>query len=208
MKSWSELLAVDHVLKRELLAVRTEHVMTKQLCWHCCHEIVGPTLQYPLSYDQKLDVFKVVGQFCSFECMKGYSRDRKPAFSTGQRDVTIYYYKRRLTGSYSRVVSAPPREALKAFGGHMTIEEFRRPNAKIGFITNLDKLAKMIPYEMYEYKQSVQNIQTVRENKRVDIVTSSAGADNLKLRRPRPLANNNGTIDKILGLNLDVVIKK
>lgn len=103
---------------------------TETLCWHCCHAFDTQPIPMPLSYRQDLDAYRVYGTFCSFECIAGYLRDYRqtlPGASNGSIGMTVFDFYRRCTGnsSPSSLTRAPPRCLLKAFGGHMTIGEFR-----------------------------------------------------------------------------------
>jgi hypothetical protein len=103
---------------------------TDTLCWHCCHAFETQPIPLPLSYAQHLDAYRVYGTFCSFACMTGYLRDYRqtlPGASHGSIGMTVFDFYRRCTGnsSPSSLTQAPPRCLLKAFGGHMTIDEFR-----------------------------------------------------------------------------------
>jgi hypothetical protein len=107
---------------------------TDTLCWHCCHAFETQPIPMPLSYRQDLDAYRVYGTFCSFACMTGYLRDYRqtlPGASNGSIGMTVFDFYRRCTGnsSPSSLTRAPPRCLLNAFGGHMTIDEFRGSNA-------------------------------------------------------------------------------
>lgn len=103
---------------------------TDVLCWHCCHSFSGPPIPLPLSYDTSRDVFRVYGVFCSTRCMAGYSRDNRailPGASNGSIGMAVFQFITRWTGHTDpkRIHRAPPRCLLKAFGGYMTLDEFR-----------------------------------------------------------------------------------
>lgn len=91
-------------------------------CWWCTHTFDTLPVCAPTTYDPKRDIFKVHGTFCSFECAKAYTVDRKSAYIDTSM---ITLLNKRLTGQLTRVYSAPPRQALQRFGGEMTIEAFR-----------------------------------------------------------------------------------
>lgn len=96
------------------------------LCWWCCHEIPGESLGLP--YELKNNQFKTLGQFCTWPCVKAYNIERDK-YNTGQCTDLITLYRKRSLGGESLgrpLKSAPNRLCLKAFGGKLTIEEFRR----------------------------------------------------------------------------------
>ena len=78
----------------------------------------------PIEHDERTDVFTVVGAFCSFACMKAYNSGRK----SSRKDVNylnISLFARRFYGKCVRIPPALPKTNLAAFGGTMSIEEFR-----------------------------------------------------------------------------------
>jgi hypothetical protein len=96
-------------------------------CWHCCHPCEPPAtlaMPMPIAYDHARDAFTVVGTFCSFACMKTFNGNRLSA----KRDtnyLTLALFVRRFYGRYTRIAPAPQRVVLAAFGGALSIEEFR-----------------------------------------------------------------------------------
>jgi hypothetical protein len=171
-----------------------------RLCWHCCHEIPSKVLQYPVAYDDRRQTFKVCGQFCSWECIKGYSRDKMSNAMSGIHQMNIRHYRKKITGLIDTVVAAPPFMSLKAFGGHLTIEEFRKPQKNIEYDVHYAKLTKLIPYQTFEYKYQHVRKQD-QENKQVAFGATTQENDCLKLRRPKPLTKEKGTLERTLGLN-------
>lgn len=96
------------------------------LCWHCCHacDPGALALPMPIDYDERTDAFTVVGTFCSFACMKAFNATR----NSSRKDVNylnIALFARRFYGRCTHIQTAPPRVALAAFGGPMSIDEFR-----------------------------------------------------------------------------------
>lgn len=86
-------------------------------CWWCAFPFDGFRLGLPIGYvDSK---FKVVGTFCSFNCILAFGCNRS---------LVCSMYK-RLTGNTGRldVKKAPHYSLLKKFGGTMEIDQFRSP---------------------------------------------------------------------------------
>ena len=98
----------------------------------------GPVLQLPLHFDEALQCFEGVECFCSVECMYAY---RLEHVSAQNIPLNLIHKLHRmiskessmgtnLTGTgaskkSSILTPAPPRQALRRFGGEMSIEEFR-----------------------------------------------------------------------------------
>lgn len=78
----------------------------------------------PIDYNSKRDAFTVIGNFCGVGCMKAYNGTR--ISHTKEVNYTnISLFAKRCFGRLVDVKPAPPRSSLLAFGGTMTIEEFR-----------------------------------------------------------------------------------
>lgn len=174
-----------------------------RLCWYCCHPWVGAVIPFPVSYDERRDKFKVIGQFCSWECLKAYNRDYYANIRRSINDVNMRHYYKKLTGDTRCFRCAPHRAHLKAFGGTLTIEEFRTmqdPELKYAF-----SVGNFVPI----VRMSENDDRVVDKRKKigadeapVDFGNSSYKNDTLKLRRPKPLTHGgrNG-LERALGLN-------
>ncbi|AGE54655.1 MYM-type zinc finger with FCS sequence motif [Paramecium bursaria Chlorella virus KS1B] len=201
VSAWNSVLPVLEITFIE--TITEPEIFVDKLCWHCCHKIPGITLQYPFSYDDKRDVFKVGGQFCSWECIKGFSRDKMSSAVSGIHQMNIRYYRKKITGLTNPVSAAPPFMTLKAFGGPLSIEEFRNPNVQnADYNVNYAKLVKVIPFQTLEYKFEEKHKQKV-ENKslNINVDASTTQGDCLKLRRPKPMTKGKATLERVLGLN-------
>jgi hypothetical protein len=102
---------------------------TDILCWWCCHSFPTHPIGIPMRYDANLDVFKVVGCFCSLNCAYAYSR--KENMGILPCDFRFMYEKIKSPSTQNDVAHefilhpAPERYLLKKFGGCMSIEEYR-----------------------------------------------------------------------------------
>ena len=98
--------------------------MSGILCFHCCHTFTTQSLSLPTSYNK--DVFETRGHFCSWECMKAfvvYSKD-----DVKFNKFSLITLMRSSMNLFTTLICAPHREMLIAFGGKMSIEEFRSSN--------------------------------------------------------------------------------
>ena len=94
-------------------------------CWWCCHEI-HEDHNLPFHHDDRTDKFKMMGHFCSWECMKAWNLNQNGINRGGVINELIMLYKKRLCGKSTPTKCAPSRYHLKIFGGNLTIEEFRK----------------------------------------------------------------------------------
>ena len=174
-------------------------------CWWCCHQFETVPIGLPVKYDEKKK-FHVKGVFCSFSCMMAYKNDN-PIYQS-KRDLINFLYK-KLTGTFLldiNLVPAPPRCALKMFGGELNINQFRN-----SFKEN--KIYKMIQYPMFicnDYIEEVdiENIKRVNQNVFSDIPTNKTL--NLDEKRIEDAKNRLSQIEKTtitLGNTIDKFIK-
>lgn len=94
------------------------------LCFHCCHSYETQSLCLPVNFYN--NTFETMGQFCSWECMKAYVVYSKDDIKFNK--FSLITMMRHHMNLFESVKEAPHRECLEAFGGHMTIEEFRKNN--------------------------------------------------------------------------------
>jgi hypothetical protein len=98
-----------------------------QLCWWCCHDIDGSAIQLPNSYNKMTCTYTGVGQFCSFACIKAFNQS-STSDVTNQANITMLI-QMMIQDSQSdallQIQPAPPWQCLDAFGGTMSIAEFR-----------------------------------------------------------------------------------
>ena len=171
------------------------------LCWHCCHAFDGPRLQFPVTYDNRTGLFRVVGSFCSWECIRGYDRDSFARISSPKSSTIRYYYK-KLTGRSDTIKSAPPRVALRAFGGNLTIDEFRAArDVRLSYeLLDATRLVR-VPPPQASFSASVGEPRRC-ETTVVDFAGTTSTTDNLRLKRPKPLTHaGRNSLERVLGLN-------
>ena len=120
---------------------------------------------------------------------------------SGVHQLNIRHYRKMITGLADPVIPAPPKMVLKAFGGHLDIEEFRNPNAKIEYVINYAKLIKVTPYETHEYKSEEKHVSAKQSDRAIHIENTTVVNDSLKLRRPKPAVKGKSTLERSLGLN-------
>ena len=92
------------------------------LCWWCCHSFESIPIPCISKYDSIRKRFKIYGIFCSWNCSAAY------AMKENDSVMNLQLLKREWTGDTSNIERSPSRYILKAFGGHMSIEEYRNNN--------------------------------------------------------------------------------
>ena len=162
-------------------------------CWHCCHPFTGMTHPLPTTYDEKLDLFTFTGCFCSWPCVKGYIRECGGQRQSDQFALVSFLIK-RVYGSYKRCCEfkcAPPRQALKKFGGTLTIDKFRQhvPLLTREMLPNV--FNKDLPIADYVISGSERDDSRIRHGGTVD-------EDALRIRRKEPERRHSNTLSRLL----------
>lgn len=180
------------------------------LCWNCCHGFSTRPVPLPVKYDDRRDAFHVMGNFCSWGCAKAYTRDyNRTIHGRGSQAMAIALLRKRLTGSSQPLVAAPPRIVLKAFGGYMTIDEYRHLADAAESSWNLAP-PRLITYAQVVHDRKQSEHQRRSRAKTVDLTTqidlgpspSSSGhaVESLKLKRPKPAKKTSNMLEIALGL--------
>ena len=180
---------------------------TDQWCWHCCHPFDTQPLPLPIKYDDRRDVFHVMGTFCSWACMKTFNAET----SSYMKAVTannITLLRKRCTGQLSSVRPAPPRVALRVFGGTMSIEQFREASG--GPIHYCVLPPRLIPHHQIVHELEIQQQHRHRQQQRravpedlgavVSFKDVSTKNETLRLKRPKPLQNNRNLLERTMGI--------
>lgn len=87
-------------------------------CWHCCENISDEATVVPIPrvYDPTEQAYHVYGRTCSPGCAKAYVIEHT-TFDRGQHLNVLVHMLRDVFGIDGPVAAAPPRQALRRFGG-------------------------------------------------------------------------------------------
>ncbi len=175
---------------------------TDTWCWHCCHPFDTPPLPMPVEYDDRRDKFVVTGTFCSWSCMKTYNSES----ATHKKNVIsmiIKLFIKRCTGSMAFIRFAPPRVKLRAFGGSMSIEEFRAASSSGSHVAYVVLPPKMIVYEPRVEQEAAPRSKhrPCGKDDTVSFKDVRARNETLRLKRPKPLQNNKNALERTIGTN-------
>ena len=175
-------------------------------CWWCVHALPQrPCIHLPVKYDDKRDVFTTKGNFCSWQCAKSYAIDMNVS-NSGEIQSILAMMRRRAYGKYVSLFPAPKRQALKVFGGTLTIEEFRTYGGPI----------EPPPVHYPDTRQLIQSVGWAggsktptdpvvfttanSRGKLAAIDSSTSQGDTLKLRRTKPLERSKSKLENVLGI--------
>ena len=113
------------------LKVLTE--LKKSCCWYCRHPIptewhpLGIPLKHKIAAD-KVDCFECEGVFCSFNCCVSYLNEHTD-YRFKDSSVMLLMMYRKITKCGKTVTSilpSPSWKLLKEYGGHLSIEDYRK----------------------------------------------------------------------------------
>lgn len=147
---------------------------TDKLCWWCCHSFDSHPIGAPRSFDEDKKQFKVIGCFCSFNCARSFVDKEAPPNVTTNDLLSMYkILTRKIKTSeekkeknnistyenvHQTIHPAPDRYTLKAFGGNLSIEEFRE---SFRHLKEYNKIyGPLIPWAMY-YDEIIGSRRTV-----------------------------------------------
>lgn len=154
-------------------------------CWWCCHEFEHIPIGLPDNF--KEEMYHTYGYFCSFNCAKAYNLGHTDNKSE-EKNCLLLALKKKLTTDDTFIKPANPQQSLKMFGGHQTIDEFRKD------FQIIDKNSILIypplkPLKLYieeEYKHRIVRFRD-REN-------------DYKVKRTKPLLNRANSLTSMLKL--------
>jgi hypothetical protein len=96
-------------------------------CWWCTEQFT--TIPCFIVCDIRNKSYVIFGCFCSYSCAVAFNINLDD-FKMWNRHALTKQLFNELTNTTDNITSAPPRETLQKFGGHLTIEQFRR-NSKV-----------------------------------------------------------------------------
>lgn len=165
-------------------------------CYWCCHGFDTVPCGIPVKYtDGK---YYVLGCFCSLECAAAHNFSTKEGTDEMWERFSLLNMLSRSLGYRDFVKPAPARLALKMFGGHMDIDEFR----------NYTCTAKTINVNFPPMMTMTQQIEEIHESdlnndfKYIPIDTERINRykEKIKLKRQHPVTNFKNTLDHSMKL--------
>lgn len=191
--------------KPELPTEPPEQNLEGLICWWCVHSLPQkPCIHLPIRYEDRLDRFTTIGNFCSWQCAKAYALDMNTA-KAGEIQSFLAIMRRKAFGRHVPLWPAPKRQFLKCFGGTMTIEEFR----SYGGLVEPPQLHFPIQNQVQPIFSNIISDSAVRpalvttaaDSIRLKAIENSSGQqDTLKLKRNKPLARTASKLESTLGI--------
>jgi len=196
---WSSLKVVELLKDFEMKSKASEWPVTTSIaCYWCCHKFNTVPFGIPVKfYKEKFHVF---GCFCSLECAAAYNFNfAESQDETWERYNLINLLSRKL-GHVNRVKPAPNRLALKMFGGHMEIEDFRR-------FTVTQKVLNVNFPPMMTLTQQIEELNECDVSSEyryipLDHERINKYKEKLTLRRTKPVTEFKHTLDHMMNLKI------
>ena len=181
--------------------------LTGLVCWWCVHGLPQrPCIHLPVKYEEKLNRFTTVGNFCSWACAKAYALDTNSAKS-GEVQSFLAMMRLRAFGKFVPLWAAPKRQFLKCFGGTMSIEEFRTygglvepPQLYFPIQKQVHPLLNEVRGEAGALRGPSVASASADKSKLMAIENSTSQSETLKLKRNKPLARAASKLESTLGI--------
>jgi hypothetical protein len=172
-----------------------------RLCWWCCHPWDDVVLHMPYKIEPKTQNYLTMGQFCSWNCMAAFNKDKNDDHKTSKINSLVGSLHKKMTGKLKFPKPSPSRYCLKSFGGTLTIEEFRNLEGKnlpiISFANQLHRITTIAP----QVKLSFNELSVSEIKSKINIINNStAKSDTLKLKRSKPLKRDINNLETMMGL--------
>tara|TARA_R110002072_G_scaffold7291_4_gene39860 strand:- start:1524 stop:1904 length:381 start_codon:yes stop_codon:yes gene_type:complete len=121
--------------------------------------------------------------------MKAYNLEKN---NNGKTTMNIMIMRKKMYNSLGRIMPAPSRYSLQAFGGTMTIEEFRKNQT-------IDTVEKNEIKEE-SFKSSIVRMKVDTGQKMAQITGSTGKNEPLRLKREKPLKRDANNLEMTLGI--------
>ena len=169
-------------------------------CYWCCHRFFNEPVGIPIKYaDEKFHVF---GCFCSLECAQAHNYSMRDGIDEmWERSNLINMLSRKLKyNKHGFVKPAPPRLALKMFGGHLSIEEFRNFSQK-------SKIMNINFPPMLTVTQQIEEINECEVNSDykfipIDTERINKYKEKMRLKRTKPIHDLKNTLDNAINIKI------
>lgn len=166
-------------------------------CYWCCHGFNGAPVGIPVKFVH--DKFHVFGCFCSLECAASYNFAHTGSVDESlERHALLNTMAWRMGYTRGAVRQAPDRLTLRMFGGPLSIEDFRASCASSRFTLVHFPPMQCVTQQLEEvYDGDMRSAYRFipLDNERV-----TKYQEKLKLRRSKPLASFNNTLDQTMSL--------
>lgn len=172
---------------------------TNIFCYWCCHPF--DTIPYGLPVKYYDDKFFVIGCYCSLECAMAYNNDSKSSLDEILERKNLINMLSSILQYKKNIKAAPNRLALKCFGGHMCLEEFRS-------FSGTHKLINVNIPPMVTLTQQIEEVNENDVNREfsfvpIDTERINKYKEKIKIKRSKPVFDQKNTLDHVMKLSFD-----
>lgn len=198
-KAWSTTKVVELLKDFEMKSKASEWPLTTNIaCYWCCHKFNSVPFGIPVKFYH--GKFHVYGCFCSLECAAAYNFNYGDSLDEVWERYNLINLLSRKLGHVNKVKNSPNRLALKMFGGHMEIDEFRK------FVESNKVLNVNFP-PMTTLTQQVEELNECDINSEyryipIDNERINKYKEKLTLRRTKPVTDFKNTLDHMMNLKI------
>jgi hypothetical protein len=135
-------------------------IYTDKHCWWDHHQFNTSPIGCPLEYDHQRDCFLSEGLFCSFPCVLAYITEKLKTtkdnrYRSAATNISLVY--RKIYGLDIKVIQPAPKiDILKAYNGHLSIEEYRSSFGKLIYEGMKSSIRPAIFYPLAESFNEIQ----------------------------------------------------
>lgn len=126
-------------------------------CFWCRHSFETEPWFCPIKYEPSNRIYEVDGVFCSKECTNAwlYDNNMNLLYKDSPQLLSLMYYQRTGNFTWDITERAPSWKLLQAYGGDMTIEQYRSSFSKVKILPT-DSVER--PFQCYpiSYEFSIQ----------------------------------------------------
>ncbi len=198
-KSWCSNKVVELLKDFEMKSKASEWPSTTNIaCYWCCHKFNTVPFGIPVKFYH--GKFHVYGCFCSLECAAAYNFNFAESLDEVWERYNLINLLSRKLGHTNKVKTAPNRLALKMFGGHMDIEEFRH-------FSETSKVLSVNFPPMTTLTQQIEELNECDVNSEyryipIDHERINKYKEKLTLRRTKPVTDYKHTLDHMMNLKI------
>jgi hypothetical protein len=181
---------------------------TSICCYWCCHDFKNPPVGIPIKYNSIKDEFELFGCFCSLECAAAYNfKTHNNVDEMWERNNLLNFLNKKINKNSNIIKCAPDKLTLKMFGGHFTIEEFRK-------YTTGDKIININFPIMTSLSLQIEELNDyeVMDNKYIPLDSARVGnksKEKIIFKRNKPLIDVKNSIETFMTENIkDEIIEE
>lgn len=164
-------------------------------CWWCAHKFDNTPFPLPEKYyDNKFYVF---GNFCSPSCACAYNIDINDHKLWERNSLILKLANELSDDNLENIYPAPPKQILNAFGGNISIDEYRMKTKKI--YSSRFIIPPMVPLTTL-IEESYKDRNKYKWETKVNISKYNNLKKNIKIKRSGSSKKTENNLEKIMGL--------